>query len=84
LVDKSRRRAASDALSNSVDIWTSFVESEFTAEDLDLVLDLREDREMVGIDQDVSAVLECRKEIERILQVIGDAVWGFRWRPLHP
>jgi hypothetical protein len=76
----SRRRAASDALSSSVDIWPSFVKAKSTAENLDLLLDLGEHGEVVGVDEDVPAVLERREQIERLFQGVGDVVWRTPWR----
>ena len=83
MVGISRRRAASDALSISADICSSFAHTKLTAEDLDLVLDLRGDREMVGGDEDVPAVLQRHEEGERLLQAVDDAGMGFPRRPLH-
>jgi hypothetical protein len=59
-----------------VDIWPSFVKAKFTAQKLNLMLDLGEHGEMIGVNQDVPAVLEGGEEIERLF-------WGvrncFRW-----
>ncbi len=65
----SRRRAASDALSSSVDIWTSFVNTKFTGQVLDLILDLGEHGKVVGVDKDVPTVLERRQQIKSLLQL---------------
>ena len=65
----SRRRAASDALSSSVDISTSFINAKFTAQVLDLMLDLGEHGKVVGVDKDVPTVLERRQQIKSLLQL---------------
>jgi hypothetical protein len=65
----SRRRAASEALRSSVDIWTSFVNPKFTAQLLDLMLDLGEHGKVVGVDKDVPTVLERRQQIKSLLQL---------------
>jgi hypothetical protein len=43
-------------------------ESEFTAYDLDLVLDLGQDGKVVSVDQNVSGILEGGKQIERFVE----------------
>ncbi|HEY1988325.1 MAG TPA: hypothetical protein VGG43_02570 [Acidimicrobiales bacterium] len=43
-------------------------ESEFTAYNLDLVLDLGQDGEVVSVDQNVSGILEGGKQIERFVE----------------
>jgi hypothetical protein len=65
----SRRRVASEALRSSVDIWTSFVNPKFTAQLLDLMLDLGEHGKVVGVDKDVPTVLERRQQIKSLLQL---------------
>jgi hypothetical protein len=51
-----------------MDIGTSFGNSKFMAQDLDLMLDLGEHGKVVGIDEDVSAVLKGRQQIQSLLQ----------------
>jgi hypothetical protein len=41
-----------------VDIWTSFVDAEFTAQELDLMLYLGEHGKMIRVDENIPAVLE--------------------------
>ena len=59
-----------------MDIWTSFFKAKLTAKDLNLMLDLGEHREMVGVDEDVPAVFEGGKEIKRLFKGVGNC---FRW-----
>jgi hypothetical protein len=59
-----------------VDIWPSFVKAKPTAENLNLMFDLGEHGEMVGVDEDVTAVLEGSKEINRLFKGVGNC---FRW-----
>jgi hypothetical protein len=79
----SRRRAASDALSSSVDIGTSFGNPKFTAQDLDLMLDLGEHGEVVGVDEDVPTVLEGCQQIQGLFQPEEHTLWRLRWRLMH-
>jgi hypothetical protein len=62
-----------------VDIGPSFVEAEFMAEDLYLMLDLGENREVVGVDTYVSTILECREKVERLMEPVENAL---RWLSL--
>jgi hypothetical protein len=52
-----------------VDTWTSFVNTKFTAQVLDLMLDLGEHGKVVGVDKDVPTVLERRRQINSLLQL---------------
>ena len=70
----SRRRAASDALRNSTVIFSSLAKSKSTAENLDLMLHRCENREVVGVDQHVSTVLERHPQFKRIFKAVDHAV----------
>jgi hypothetical protein len=72
-----------DALSSSVDIWTSFVNPKFTAQVLDLMLDLGEHGKVVGVDKDIPTVLGRRQQIESLLQLIFHPDWRLRSRDMH-
>ncbi|MGH9056371.1 MAG: hypothetical protein ACRDZX_16245 [Acidimicrobiales bacterium] len=50
----------------------SLVEAKFTTETLDLVLHLRQDRRVVGINEDVPGVFEGSQQVEGILKTQGD------------
>jgi hypothetical protein len=52
-----RCRGASDALSRAVDIGSSLFESKLSADDLNLIFDLEQDGEVIGVDQNVSGIL---------------------------
>jgi len=47
------------------------------------MLDLGQHGEVVRVDEDVSAILERRQKIERLVQPVGDASRRLRWRGLH-
>lgn len=64
----SRRRAASEALSSSAGIGPSLIKAEFTTQALDLILHLRQYRQMVGADENVAGVFQRSQQIERLLQ----------------
>jgi hypothetical protein len=44
-----------------VDIGSSLFKAKLTSQELDLTLDLDKHTEVVGLDEDVPAVFECRK-----------------------
>jgi hypothetical protein len=83
LVDMARRRAASDALSSSVDIGPSLVEAKFTTQNLNLTLDLGEHGEVVGLDEDVPAVLKPSQQVQRLIEVEDDALRSLGSRGPH-
>jgi hypothetical protein len=58
------------------------VKAKFTTEDLDLMLDLGQNGEMVGVDENVLAVLQRSQQRQRLLKVEIDALRGLldRWR----
>jgi hypothetical protein len=76
LVEIPRRRAASDALRSSTAIGSSFSESQLTADNLDLRFDLGHDREVIGIDENISGILEGGELIQRLVEA---KVNLFRW-----
>ncbi len=82
-MDISRRRAASDALSNSADIGPSLIETKFAAEDLDLLLDLGEDGEMVCVNQFVPAVFRRCQQVQRFFEVENDSLRRLAGRRMH-
>ena len=58
------------------------VKAKFTTEDLDLMLDLGQNGEMVGVDENVPAVLQRSQQRQCLLKVEIDALWCLlgRWR----
>jgi hypothetical protein len=82
-VDILRRRAASEALRSSVDIGTSLIKPKFTTEDLDLVLDLGQHGEVVGIEKNVPAVFQRSEQGQGLLEVKTDTLWGLLGRWWH-
>jgi hypothetical protein len=66
-----------------VDIRTSFVNPKFTAQVLDLMLDLGEHGKVVGVDKDVPTVLKRRQQIESLLQLKFHPVRWFRSGHTH-
>ena len=69
LVEISSRRAASDALSSSVDIGSSLYKAKLKSQGLDLILALYKNAEVIGVDEDVPAVFKRRKQIQRLLKM---------------
>jgi hypothetical protein len=71
-----RERAASDALSSSLDIEPSLIETESMAQGLNLVLRLREYGEVVRVDEHVTAIFERCQQVRRTMQVVDHTL---RW-----
>jgi hypothetical protein len=59
-----------------MDIEPSLFKPKFMTEDLDLMLDLGKYGQMVGVDDNVPAVLERSEQRQRLLEVENDA---FGW-----
>ena len=63
-----------------MDTGSSLIKAKFTTHDLDLILDLREHAEVIGLDENVPNVFKRRKQKQSLLQIEIDA----RWRLLDP
>lgn len=68
MVGTSRRRAASEALSSSDGIGPSLIKAEFTTQPLDLFLDLGQNGQVVGADEDVPGIFQRRQQLQRLLE----------------
>jgi hypothetical protein len=58
-VEVPRCRGASDALSSSMDIGSFLFELKVAADDANLMFDLDQDGEVIGVDQNVSGIFKC-------------------------